>query len=282
MAEESDRDITIRKILVAIDASSHSSAALEAAASLAQVLGSRLQGLFVQDETWDKISRLPYASIINELTGRIDPLEREGLENYIRRLKRRLRMQLETISRKKQIRHSWKSVEGKVEDKILEAAEEADLVTIGRRGSSFPRKRKLGSSTKKIVQALDKPILILKQGLNLGAKITVLYDASSESQKSVRLGLSLAWRNDSSLVILVADNRAETLEERSRELEHRLKESTVSTTIKLLKHTDTLTFLDSVNRLETGLLILPKNQPIIEKNLEIVLHYIDSPILLMT
>lgn len=281
MAEDTNRDILLRKILVAIDPSSHSHAALEAAAVLAKTLEAQIHGLFVQDEVWKKVSRIPSSSIINEITGTIHPLEQDALENQLEMLKKRLRRRLETISRKNRIKHTWESVQGKVENKILEAAKQADLLTIGRRGSSFPRKKQLGSSAKAIIRKSDKPILILRQGLHLGANICVLYDASEESQRAIRLALSLAQKNESTLTVLVADNNPEAVDERSRELEKELEKARVSTSVKLLKNTRAWSFLNLMHNIDSGLLVIPKQQPIIQKNLETVLDRIKCPMLLM-
>lgn len=281
MSKDINREILLHNILVAIDTSSHSRAALKAAAALAKIMEARIHGLFVQDEIWSKISRIPSSSTINELTGTIRPLKQKKLEHQIEMLEKRLRRRLETISRKNKIKHSWESVRGIVEEKILEAAEEADLITIGRRGSSFPGRRRLGSSAKAVIQKSDKPVLILKQGLELGSKITILYDASAESQRGMRLALSLAQKNDSPITILVADNNSKALKERDKELENTLEEVSISTTVKLLEHTDTWSFLNSVRNLNSDLLVISKNQPVIRDNLEIVLNNLNCPILLI-
>lgn len=281
MPKDINREILLHNILVAIDTSSHSRAALKAAAALAKIMEARIHGLFVQDEIWSKISRIPSSSTINELTGTIRPLKQKKLENQIEMLEKRLRRRLETISRENKIKHSWESVRGIVEEKILEAAEEADLITIGRRGSSFPGRRRLGSSAKAVIEKSDKPVLILKQGLELGSKITILYDASAESQRGMRLALSLAQKNDSPITILVADNNPKALKERDKELENTLEEVSISTTVKLLEHTDTWSFLNSVRNLNSDLLVISKNQPVIRDNLETVLNNLNCPILLI-
>ena len=51
----------IRRILVAVDASTHSLAALEAASVLAEVLNAELVGIFVEDINLLRLAGLPFA-----------------------------------------------------------------------------------------------------------------------------------------------------------------------------------------------------------------------------
>ncbi|MGD9028912.1 MAG: universal stress protein, partial [Anaerolineae bacterium] len=58
---EQDEELTIRRILIALDASSHSIAALRAAARLASSLEAELHGLFVEDINLLRAAGLPMA-----------------------------------------------------------------------------------------------------------------------------------------------------------------------------------------------------------------------------
>jgi len=280
MPEDTNRTVLVREILVAIDTSTHSQAALEAAVALAKTMEANLQGLFVQDEVWQKLSKLPSTSTINTLTGNVLPLESETLEDHINLLRNRLRRKMEFLSRRNKVTYSWSSMQGKVEDKILEASENADLITIGLKGKSASRKR-IGSSARTIIKKADKPVLILKEGLHLGTTLTVVYDASEESQKGIRLALKIAKKNNSSLKVLVVDNNPEVLDQRSKELESLLEGAQISVNIELMKNTDLGSFLNTINQQHSGLLIIPKNQPLLSKSFETILLHINCPLLMV-
>lgn len=280
MAEDSERSILLREILVAIDTSTHSQAALEAAVALAKTMEANIQGLFVHDEIWNRISRLPSTRAVNALTGDVLPLENDTLEDQISILRNRLRRKLEYLSNRKQVKHSWNFLRGNVEDKILEAAENADMITIGLKGHSA-RKKKLGSSAKTIIQKADKPVLILKEGLHLGTTLTAVYDASEESQKGIRLALKIARKNNSTLKVLVVDNNPKALEQRNKELEKILDDTNVSVKVELMEGTDLGSFLNSINKQHSGLLIIPKSQPLLARALETVLIHINCPLLMV-
>lgn len=281
MAEDTKRSVLLREILVAIDTSSHSQAALEAAIALAKTMEANIQGLFVQDELWNRITQLPSTRAVNALTGDVLPLEHEMLEDQVTILKHRLRRKLEYLSRRNKVKHSWIFTRGKVEEKILEAAETADLITIGIRGHSL-RKKKLGSSAKAIIQKAEKPVLILKKGLRLGNTLTAVYDASKESQKGIKLALKIAKKNNSPLSIMVVDNNPDVLDQRSKELEKMLEDTSVSVEIELMDRTDLGSFLNSINQRNSGLLIIPKSQPLLSKSFETVLNHINCPLLMMS
>jgi nucleotide-binding universal stress UspA family protein len=280
MPEDTDRTVLLREILVAIDTSTHSQAALEAAVTLAKTMEANLQGLFVQDEIWQKLSQLPSTSSVNTLTGNVIPLESETLEDHINLLRNRLRRKMEYLSRRNKVTYSWNSLRGKVEDKILEASKNADLITIGLKGKSASRKR-IGSSAKKIIQQAHKPVLVLKEGLHLGRTLTVVYDASRESQKGIKLALKIAEKNNSSINVLVVDNNPEVLDQRSKELENLVEGAGVAVNVELMKNTDLGSFLNSINEQHSGLLIVPKNQPLLEKSFETVLLHINCPLLMV-
>lgn len=280
MAEDSNKTVLLREILVAIDTSTHSQAALEAAVALAKTMEANLQGLFVQDELWQKISRLPSTSTVNTLTGNVLPLESDTLEDRIRLLRNRLRRKMELMSSKNKVTYSWSSTQGKVEDKVLEASKNADLITIGLKGSSARRKR-IGSTAKTIIQKAEKPVLILKEGLHLGTTLTVVYDASKESQKGISLALKIAERNNSSVNVLVVDNNPDALDQRNKELESLVDGASVSVNVELMENTDLGSFLNTINEQHSGLLIIPKNQPLLAKSFETILHHINCPLLMV-
>ena len=71
---------TIRRILVALDASHHSLAALDAAAELAASLEAELQGLFVEDANLLRLAGLPVARVVRypfATPARPDPVRME-------------------------------------------------------------------------------------------------------------------------------------------------------------------------------------------------------------
>lgn len=280
MDEEQEEKFLFKKILVAIDASKHSQAALEAAASLARTMEANIHGLFVHDEIWNLVSRLPTVTTVNTLTGQVSSFEDDTMEERVRLLKNRLRRKLERVSWQHELTHSWRSERGKVEEKILEAAEDADLITIGLKGASA-RRKVLGSSARKIIHQSNKPVLILKEGLRLGTTITAVYDGSKASQKGIEVALGLAEKNENTLTVQVVNNDPEAEKQRNKQLENLLNGTPVFVEIELMNQPNVSRFLNSVNRQKSGLLIVPKEQPLLTRSLQIILNNINCPLLMM-
>jgi nucleotide-binding universal stress UspA family protein len=282
MAEKEDTFILLRNILVAVDTSAHSRAALEAAAALAKITQANIRGIFVQEKRWSQVSRLPSSTAINEWTGELVSLEEDNMQQQVERLKKRLQRQLQAISRQHKIKHSWQTAHGQVSEQILEAAKEADLITIGRRGRSFSGRNKLGSTAKAIIRKADKPILILKEGLRLRDTITVVYNATAQSREGLKMALGIAEKNESKLSILVLNESSQSGSERDKTVEKMVEGAAIPVNITLFQQPSIGQFLNVINYQQSGLLVIPKNQSFLkEKALEITLEHIHCPVLLI-
>lgn len=282
MTDQSDnRKILFSKILVALDSSRHSDAALEAAAAIAKALQANMYGLFIQDERWLQISRLSTATEVNELTGNIEPLAVHRLEKQIKILEGRIHRRFVQISRKHELSYRWNSLEGNVNDKLLEASRNADLITIGTRGKSFTGRHRIGSTARTVIEKSDKPVLILQKGLQINETVISIYDGSELSLKGIEFGLSLAEKNETKLIILKINSEGEGSDARNT-LKDLVKESTVHVDIHVLDPFNSGTFINLVGRQYGGLLIIPDvNRFAKMATLEKLLYNLSNPILLM-
>ena len=82
MTEE--RPFPVRRLLVALDASGHSLAALEAAARLAAHLEVELAGIFVEDENLLRLAKLGTARVVDRLSARVRTLGAGEIERELR------------------------------------------------------------------------------------------------------------------------------------------------------------------------------------------------------
>lgn len=283
MPDETEKDNKlIQKVLVAMDSSRHSNAALEAAAKLAKAMEANMHGLFVHDDRWYRVCRLPSMAEVNELTGEIEPLAVKKLEEQIRVMEYRIQQRFEQISKRNQLSYQWKTVAGKVGEKLLEASDEADLITIGVKGQSYTARKRLGRTARTIIERSAKPVLILQEGLKIGQSIIAINDGSEQSLAGIELALDLAEKNDSRLLILKL-NKNEELSQREQKLENTLKDSPVKAELHLLNEINMETLLNTVNRRSGGLLVIPKSKYFSNiRAFEKLLYNLSNPILLMT
>ncbi|RMF77434.1 MAG: universal stress protein, partial [Nitrospirae bacterium] len=88
-----------RRIVVAVDASADSLAAVRAAARLAEALSAELHGLFVEDANLVRLARLPFAREVR-LSAAPRRLEAAALERELRALAAQARQAFEEEARR--------------------------------------------------------------------------------------------------------------------------------------------------------------------------------------
>lgn len=279
MDDSDDTSIKITEILVALDDSHQSRAALETAAAIAKLMEAKIHGLFVHDDQWLRISKLPSATEIDELTGKLSPIGRESIEKEIFELEKSIKKHFERISNQYQITHAWSSVKGTVTEKVLEAAKEADLITIGSKGRSFSKSRKLGSTAAAVIRTANKPVLILQKKTGTERPTIVLFDGSEKSISGVKTALKMAGKNNSSLVAIdISDTNSS-----APPLESLLSQTKIDVDIIKPDQLNMGRFLFLLSRLRGGFLILPKNERFTKKStVEYILESAGCPILLAT
>ena len=104
----------IRRILVAIDVSVHSLAALEAAAELAASLHAELVGLFVEDETLLRAIGLPFAREYGAYSARSREIDIAELEQQLRARAGLARRALASAAQRHQVQSTFSVIRGPV------------------------------------------------------------------------------------------------------------------------------------------------------------------------
>ncbi len=150
--------ITLRRILVALDASPDSLSALQAALSFARLVNAEIEGLFVEDTLLLELADSPFAAEI-AFTAQGQPLSRARMEAKLRSQSARARRLLADAASAANIPWSFRSVRGRVSAELLAAAARADLLALGRAGWSQRAPARLGSTAAALFSA-DIPLLL--------------------------------------------------------------------------------------------------------------------------
>lgn len=193
----------IRRILVAVDASPHSMAALRAAVELAERFDAELTGVFVEDINLLRLAELPIARQVRVYSS-AQTLDPQHMEQELRAHAKRARQALDQIARPSNLRTSFLVRRGVVSAELMQAALEADLVILGKAGWS--RRRRMGSTTRFLVAQSPSSTLILQQGTSLGIVLGVLFDGSEISRKA--LFTAVRWMKGTNgflTVVILAD-----------------------------------------------------------------------------
>jgi nucleotide-binding universal stress UspA family protein len=193
----------IRRILVALDASPHSLAALDAATELAVNLGAELSGLFVEDVNLLRLAQLPFSKEMDFMTQSSRSLDRAYLERQLRVQASRMRRALAERAEHSQVPWSFGVARGAITSELLKAAAEADLTILGKSGWSLTRGRRLGSTTRAVLLQTDRLTLVLQQGARLGLPVLVLYDGSAAALRGLNAATRFFPYTNGDLTVLV-------------------------------------------------------------------------------
>lgn len=276
-------EIIIKHILVALDSSQHSMAALEVAAEMASIFQAELEGLFVEDINWFYLSHVPFLSEISEFTGTKRDIGHFSMENEVRAQVKRLKKALQHAGDRLHIKYTFRSVRGKVENELITASSGVDLITLGRLGKSYLKDRALGTTALSILKQTNKPILLLQHGMQKGQSILVFVDESEVSERALKLAAYLAKKRNSHITILLTDHKSSHLESYRSFIHNTLGNIVRSYRVHLL-NTEDISELSKIIREENGGLVIAhrENELFRENSLEKTIVAIHCGLLLLS
>lgn len=201
-----DRERLIHRILVALDASPHSLAALQAATELASRFEAELVGLYVEDVNVLRLAGLPFVREVGLFSARSRRVRRETMDREMRAHLARARRLFRRAAARAQVQAMFRVARGVVASEVLSAARDSDVLILGRAGWTFPPTRRWGSTARSALVQAPGLTLVLQDGTRLGYPIFVLYDGSPLAHKSIDVALSLlADPSEPLTVILMTD-----------------------------------------------------------------------------
>jgi nucleotide-binding universal stress UspA family protein len=195
---------SIRRILVAIDASPDSLAALEIASNLAYLYSAELIGIYVEDINLIRMADLPFAREIGHFSAILRPINSTEIERQLRAHRRWIESIFASIAGDKNLQWSFRTFRGAITEELLSAARDTDLILLGRSGWSG--RRRIGSTARRL--AIQSPIqaMILSRQLTPKTKFLLVYDGSDLSQKALEAVRILGEDIKSPNVLLLADD----------------------------------------------------------------------------
>lgn len=205
--QEEERD-DIQRILIAIDGSPHSMAALKLAAELASKINAELIGVYVEDINLLRLAELPITREVGFYSARLREMDIQRIKRQLRGQARRAEHALALIAESFEVHWSFHIAQGRIPAELLAAATEADLVILGKSGWS--RRRRLGSTAKTLVIQFERQILVFQAGVRLARAVLVIYDGSEASKKALNAALNIL-EDDSSLTVLMVTRDAENM-----------------------------------------------------------------------
>lgn len=205
--KEKDQDQDIQRILVALDASPHSMAALELATELATKLNAELVGIFVEDINLLRVADLPFAQEIGYYSANLRQLDTPLVSLQLRTLARSAERALALVAERAQLRWSFRTVRGVIPTELLTAALETDLIILGKSGWS--KRKGLGSTAQVVLVEAKRQALLLEPGVQLGRPAMVVYDGSKLGKKALSIALAMQIGDNPLTVLFLAETSEE-------------------------------------------------------------------------
>jgi nucleotide-binding universal stress UspA family protein len=277
---EQDDELTLRRILVALDASHHSLAALEAAAELAASLEAELQGLFVEDVNLLRVAGSPVAREVLYPFVTVTRLDRARMERELRAQAAQSRRALATACERRQVKWSFRVVRGEVAPEVLEAALEADLLSLGKASRPLTRRVRLGSTAQAAAARAPRSVLLLQRHAGISPPVVVAYDGSPIGQQALAMAAHLAQRKGGYLTILILANTPNAVRRLQAQVSDWLHGRALVVRYRRLAGAGVTTLTHEVQAEESGVLVL-SSTALDPDALQTLLDEVDCPVLLV-
>ena len=271
-----------RRILVALDASRESDAALAAAAELAKHLDAELMGLFIEDIDLLNLAALPFSREVPVLSLSGRELDPERVERELRSKAAAARRALAALADELHLQWSFRIARGHVDAELLTASQEADLVAVGKGTRPLSGKARLGSTGRAIVIQAARSVL-LAAGIDgpADAPVAIVYEGSGDSA-ALALAARLAESDRRHLVVFVLGDSQTSFAQREVSVRQQLRALGVSAAILRLQTSDAAGLLYALQSRPLSLLILdaiPKLLP--EVTLDLLVEKCSCSLLLL-
>jgi nucleotide-binding universal stress UspA family protein len=279
-----DRELepTIRRILVALDASLHSRAALEAAFELAEALNAEIVGIFVEDVNLLRLAELPFAREVGYPSGTDRPLDSVSMERELRIQAEQARQTLAGLAVRRQVRWSFRVVRGRVAAELLTAAQEADLLALGRASWASTRLVPLGTTARVVVAQASGPVLLLQHGHAICQPVQLVYDGSPGARRALSTAAQLAVLAGGTLNVMVVTDVPESARRLQEELDARLQAQQVKGRYRHLLKPTAEELAQALRMTGGGTLIISADNPLLQgEGLPTLLDAMDCSVVLV-
>jgi len=277
---ERDDELMIRRILVALDASHHSLAALEAAVELAASLEAELMGLFVEDVNLLRLAGLPVAREVLYPFVAAARLDRARMERELRAQATQARQALATACEQRQIKWSFRVVRGEVAPEVLEAALEADLLSLGRASRPLIRRGRLGSTARAAAAQAPRSVLLLQRDVCIRPPVVVTYDGSPTARQALMMATRLARKEGGYLIVLIMADALDAARRLQAQASNWLRGRGLVVRYRQLTNAGVATLTYEVRAEGSGVLVL-SGTVLHPEALQALLDEVDCPVLLV-
>jgi nucleotide-binding universal stress UspA family protein len=210
------RKVIIRRILVPIDESTHSRAALEAAITMAAALQAEINCLYVEDVDILAISRYPFfREICTYESIRRGTCE---IERDFKLQADRIRKLIAMSARKTEVTWKFEVMRGGVKTMVLEQSAAADLTVMGRFGRAVLHST-MGSTVRHIILHGRGLTMFIDERFRLSPPVLAVYTGSELSERALDVLSNISRLVQGTLEIIVPVENQENFMELKKQAE---------------------------------------------------------------
>lgn len=196
-------EFRIRRLLVALDASPQSLAALEAAADLAARADADVHGLFVEDVDLLRLAGRAAAQVVDAASAALRMTDLAEMERTLHALAVRAERALAEAAGRGRVRSSFRVARGRVAAEILAAAEETDVVCLGRSSWSGGRGARIGATARSVIAGAPGAVLLVAAADRPASLPVVLFDGSPQSLRALAAARAISRRDGGRIRVLL-------------------------------------------------------------------------------
>ena len=273
----------IRRILVALDASTQDQNALEVAVHLAAGLRAELQGLFLQDVSLLRFAQLPVATEVVSRSADERRMDSNLLRKELEAQAIKLRADLARLAQPYNIRCTFDTARGHLESEVLAAFESADLLVVNRRtGHMLVNREQLGSTASLVVAKSRRTVLLLEEHAQLDRQLFVLFETLKTGIKTLATSVRVFQGEHRQLVVLLSATTGKDFERRKAAAETWLNQQGVSADYRWLRRTDTHTLSHALWQHGGGVLVVAADTPFLQRvSLAVLMRELRLPVVLV-
>jgi nucleotide-binding universal stress UspA family protein len=272
----------IQRILVALDASTSSLAALQASAGLAAALQAELVGLFVEDVNLIRFSALPFAQELRWPAARRQKLDEQQMEHQLRLRASQAKRALAAAADQLEVAWTFNVVRGQVTDEVLMACLEADLLSLGCTSRTMMQKSRLGSTAREATQRAPRSVLLARRPSEMDWPVVVTYDGSVLARRGLAAGIRLAQRYENNLIVLVLGESRESAAPLVEQVQALAEPTPVHVDFRFVTTGDAEQLVSMLRNQPCSLIVLAgETPPLHGEALQALLDCLDCPVMVV-